>query len=347
MYSSTLPKKVAPIRSARETDAELLPMYGPIAFGFSGSVAAVHALVRRAGLVDVSADVGGRGYSRMPSRPAPHNMATVPKTLIERADGSVMPRDVGFTFGPAPLGGTPATAVTAKYPAARITLKYVPATQTWAYSLGGELDRSSEGTVAPTTVIVQSVRMLANVRQDRIGSAVPMSRTVGSGKATILRDGRAYSVTWSRPSVDSPTRWLYQGKDFPMKAGQVWVMLLDAKRKAVVVSPKPSPTPTSPVDDLSPPGRVSGRSVRLRPGGRDRGWRRSPRSGCRPAGGCPAPSRRSGSYCSGSRPVRPAVASMARSSSSASSTMLGAEVGPISQDVQMCMPPSAPGSPSS
>ena len=49
-------------------------------------------------------------------------------------------------------------------------------------------------------------------------------------KAIAIRDGRYYKLTWSRPTVSSPTRWLYQGKDFPMKAGQVWVALLDAQR---------------------------------------------------------------------------------------------------------------------
>ena len=74
---------------------------------------------------------------------------------------------------------------------------------------------------------MQSVELVNTGRDDVAGNPVPMSRTVGSGKATVFRDGRAWSVNWSRASVDSPTRWTYLGRDFPMKAGQVWVLLLD------------------------------------------------------------------------------------------------------------------------
>jgi hypothetical protein len=236
VYSSELPSKVAPIRSARETDAELLPMYGEIAFGFSGSVAGVHRLVTRAGLVDVSADRGPRGYSRLSSRPAPYNEAAVPETLIDRADGSVPARDVGFTFGKAPTGGTKAVSVTALYPAARISMRYNSATKEWAYWLGSKQDRSSQGVVAASTVIVQSVRLTTTGRDDVAGNPVPLSRTVGTGKATVLRDGRSWPVTWSRKSVGSPTRWTYQGKDFPMKAGQVWVLLLDSRKSATIAT---------------------------------------------------------------------------------------------------------------
>jgi len=236
IYSSNLPSRVAPIRSARETDAELLPMYGEIAFGFSGSVAGVHRLVTRAGLVDVSADRGPRGYTRLGNRPAPYNEAAAPETLIDRADGSVPARDVGFRFGTAPTGGTRAVSVTAIYPAARISMRYNAATNAWAYWLGSKQDRSSQGVVAASTVIVQSVRLTTTGRDDVAGNPVPLSRTVGSGKATVLRDGRSWPVTWSRKSVGSPTRWTYQGRDFPMKAGQVWVLLLDSRKTATIAA---------------------------------------------------------------------------------------------------------------
>jgi len=234
IYSSTLPTRVAPIRSARETDAELLPMYGPIAFGFSGSVARVHSLVTAAGLVDVSADKGGKGYARLSSRSAPYNEVATPSTLIARAKGSVPARDVGFTFGAVPTGGTRATSVMLTYPSARITMRYNSATKAWAYSLGGRVDTSSQGTVEASTVIVQSVRLTNTGRDDVAGNPVPKSRTVGSGKAVVFRDGRAWSVAWSRASVKAPTRWTYLGRDFPMKAGQVWVLLLDNRRGAKI-----------------------------------------------------------------------------------------------------------------
>jgi hypothetical protein len=232
VYSTRYPKRVAPVRSARETDAQLLPQYGEVPLGFSGSVASVHALIRKAGLVDVSEDRGGAGYFRLSGRYAPHNLAARPSVLLERAGPRPAPQSVGFTFAPtAPAGGTAATQVTATMPAARVRFDYRPSTKAYAVSLDGKPDRTkAEGQVAATTVIIQSVRVRNLARVDTSGARVPVSTTVGTGKAVVLRDGKSWNVTWSRPSVDQPTRWIYQGQDFPMNPGQIWVVLLDKER---------------------------------------------------------------------------------------------------------------------
>jgi hypothetical protein len=227
VYSTQLPESVVPVRSARETDTELLPMYGPVAFGFSGSVSSVHAKVRAAGLVDVSADRGPAGYNRVSGRPAPYNLAATPGSLIKRADGSVRPKDVGFRFGALPANGRATTAVTARFPAAKIGFSYDATSQQWIYTLDGRKDQTPDGPSAADNVIVQSVGVETLKRSDVSGASVPFTRTVGRGKALILRDGRAFSVTWERPSTSAPTRWLFQGKDFPLKPGQTWVVLLD------------------------------------------------------------------------------------------------------------------------
>ncbi len=238
IYSTKLPDVIAPVRSARETDAELLPMYGKIAFGFSGSVDAVHALVKQAGLVDVSAEKYSGGYGRLSYRNAPYNEFARPARLIKRAKGSAQPVDVGFTFGSLPAGGKPASTVTASFPSARVLFAYNKSTGLWAYSLGGKLDTSSQGQVAASTVLIQSVRLTTTGRKDVARNPVPKVRTVGSGKAIALRDGRSYALTWTRPTPKSPTRWLYQGKDFPMKAGQIWVVLFDSQRTAKITGAK-------------------------------------------------------------------------------------------------------------
>lgn len=232
IYSTRYPDVVAPVRSARETDAQLLPQYGEIPLGFSGSVAAVHALVRGAGLVDVSEDVGGKGYYRLGSRNAPHNLAADPNTLLERAGKRPPAQSVGFTFTKnPPKGGRTAKTVTATMPAAQIGFTYRSANDRYDVSLDGTPDRTkSEGQVSASTVIIQSVPISYLSRVDTSGARVPVTRTIGRGKAVILRDGKAWAVTWARPSAGEPTTWTYKGKNFPMKAGQVWVVLLDNDR---------------------------------------------------------------------------------------------------------------------
>lgn len=234
VYSTRYPKEVAPVRSARETDAQLLPQYGEVPLGFSGSVSSVHALIRKAGLIDVSEDLGGEGYYRLSDRNAPHNLAATPQTLLERADTRPAPQSVGFTFAKGvPAGGRAADTVTATMPAARIGFTYNASNDRYAVSLDGEPDRTAaEGQVSASTVIIQSVPVGYLSRVDTSGAKVPVTTTIGRGSAVIIRDGKAWNVKWSRPAVDKPTRWTYKGKNFPMKPGQIWVVLLDNERTA-------------------------------------------------------------------------------------------------------------------
>jgi hypothetical protein len=120
-------------------------------------------------------------------------------------------------------------------PAAKVGFAYDKQSGRYAVSLDGIKDTTkAEGQVAATTVIIQSVPVTTLNRRDSSGSAVPFTSTVGKGKATILRDGKAWNVSWSRPKASSGTRWTYKGKDFPLKPGQVWVVLLDQDRRPVL-----------------------------------------------------------------------------------------------------------------
>jgi len=48
---------------------------------------------------------------------------------------------------------------------------------------------------------------------------------VGSGRAMVLRNGRAYQVHWSRPSADGGTTFtLPDGRRMPFAPGHVWVV---------------------------------------------------------------------------------------------------------------------------
>ncbi len=59
-----------------------------------------------------------------------------------------------------------------------------------------------------------------------------MSDTVGAGKALILRNGRAYDARWSRPTKSKGTTWTVDKQEFPLAAGQVWVLLVSKGQKA-------------------------------------------------------------------------------------------------------------------
>ena len=249
IYSSKLPEQIAPVRSARETDAELLRTYGRIPLAFSGSVPAVHTVLATAGLIDVSEDLGGRGYSRLTTRYAPYDLAGDPEVLLERAKALgpvVRPRDIGFTFGELPAkGGKPAESITAHFPGAAIGFDHDEETNRWVYRLNGRLDQvPGEEPQSASTVIVQYVDIGWAGRGDRTGSRVPFAHSIGSGKAMVARDGKVFTVKWSRPAASAPTTWTYKGEDFPMAAGRIWVVLAPSTSTATVKAP-PSPTATA------------------------------------------------------------------------------------------------------
>ena len=48
-----------------------------------------------------------------------------------------------------------------------------------------------------------------------------------AGPATVLRDGRAFEGTWSRPSPEDGTQFTTgSGQPLPLAEGPVWVLLV-------------------------------------------------------------------------------------------------------------------------
>ena len=59
-----------------------------------------------------------------------------------------------------------------------------------------------------------------------LGSPSYLSHTVGTGKFTLYRDGKALSGTWRRPTTSAPTAFLdAHGKPVAFKPGKTWVVL--------------------------------------------------------------------------------------------------------------------------
>ncbi len=231
VYSSQLPTKVGPVRSARISDIELLRQYGTVALVYSGSQRKLRRKLDRARLRLVSFDDSRRGYVRAPHRAQPYDVIGTTSTLLRRAGRVDAPRSVGYTFGPVPAGGRPATRVTVRYPGARVSAVWSPTRRRWLLSMDGRADRAAEGgQLGPRTFVVQYVAVTASAYKDVNGVVTPNSRTVGSGKAVILRDGRAFAARWSRPDAARPTSYTIGGVPAAFARGQIWVALIGRGR---------------------------------------------------------------------------------------------------------------------
>ncbi|MGF7235290.1 MAG: DUF3048 domain-containing protein [Frankia sp.] len=228
IFSSHVPSTVGPVRSARTNDIELLRQYGKPVLAFSGANKGVADDVAHAFVIDASANVLSSYFSRDNGREIPHNLFLAPVPLL-LAHPSLPARDVGFRFGPARPGGGAATTVAATYPMSRFTFSYDRASRRYLVSLDGTPDVMADGArLGATNLILQYVPIHNDKYVDVNGDVSPYSSTVGRGTAWFYREGRATLVTWSRPTLLSPTRWLGpDGKDVTLRAGgQTWVMLV-------------------------------------------------------------------------------------------------------------------------
>jgi Protein of unknown function (DUF3048) C-terminal domain len=74
-------------------------------------------------------------------------------------------------------------------------------------------------------VIIQYTQ-IATSRFEEYGGRPPYAKSTGSGRAVILRDGREFTVRWSRPSLEGGTTYtLPDGQRMLFAPGQVWVVL--------------------------------------------------------------------------------------------------------------------------
>ena len=231
VFSSRLPAKVGPVRSARISDLYLLPMFGKPALAYSGVQTKMIPFVQRASLFDVSDSAAPGAYRRDPERHAPYNLMASPKRLLARAPQASKARDIGFTFGEAPEGGTPRTSFTVKYPAARFTFRWSQRQGRWLIWQDGARSMAAEGgQLGAPTIVVQYVKTTRSQFHDVNGSYTPLLTTVGKGRAVVLRDGKAYRARWSRPSQRSGTEFTTEtGEPLPFAPGQVWVVLAAPK----------------------------------------------------------------------------------------------------------------------
>jgi hypothetical protein len=224
VFSSRIPPAVGPVRSARQSDLDLLRQFGRPAFAWSGATPHLVPFIERAPVADLYAlQVGG--YYRDQDRIAPYNLYASPGTLLSEAHGASKAADIGFRFGPQP-GGTAAASYSVKYPAATYTFRWSAAAKRWLTWIDGAPALATEGgQLGGSTVVVQYTQ-ISTSRFLEYGGRPPYAKSTGSGRAVILRDGRVYTVRWSRPTLAGGTTFTQlDGKRMLFAPGQVWVVL--------------------------------------------------------------------------------------------------------------------------
>lgn len=226
VYASGLPDVVGPVRSARETDLELLAQYDDPVLAYSGAQSKLKPYINRAPLRPVPPEQLPGAYFRGTDRPIPHNLYLRPHRVTDAApELAGMDAASLYETGEAPAGGRKTRERTVEMPAASFTFDWSAERRGWEVSMDGTPATSGGTRLAPPTVVLQETTIRKGGFGDRWGNNSPFTETVGSGEATVLRDGRAYAAEWDRPTeADRTVFTTPDGEPMPVAEGQVWVV---------------------------------------------------------------------------------------------------------------------------
>jgi hypothetical protein len=242
IYTSKLPPLIGPIRSARISDIELLAQFGRVGFAYSGAQSKMRPVIAAANLENLSAERNPPSiYGKDPDRPGPVDMILKPDLLLERANANPKIRIETatasvFPFGDAPKGETNTAVAKVKWPSAKYELRWDSTNEKWLIYFNEKPNMAANGEhLYADTAIIQIVSITPSIYGDKFGEITPFSKTTGSGKAVMLRDGFSYQISWQRNLETDVTTWMSEdGGVANFKPGRTWIFLTD---KAPVLTP--------------------------------------------------------------------------------------------------------------
>ena len=242
IYTSKLPPLIGPIRSARISDIELLAQFGRVGFAYSGAQSKMRPVIAAANLENLSAERNPPSiYGKDPDRPGPVDMILKPDLLLERANANPKIRIETatasvFPFGDAPKGETNTAVAKVKWPSAKYELRWDSTNEKWLIYFNEKPNMAANGEhLYADTAIIQIVSITPSIYGDKFGEITPFSKTTGSGKAVMLRDGFSYQISWQRNLETDVTTWKSaDGGIANFKPGRTWIFLTD---KAPVLTP--------------------------------------------------------------------------------------------------------------
>ena len=238
IFSSRIPQRVGPVRSARISDIDILSQYGNVAFAYSGAQSKLLPIISQANLLDLGAQRQSPTiYTTDRARNQPYAMVLRADLLmarvVEKEYAIDSARNVGFIFGDEPKDGLVTDEVVIDWPSATYKATWSSPEERWFLSHNGKINSAESGLIlGPTTLVIQIVSITPSEFGDKFGGVTPFSETIGKGKAFVLRNGKRFAGTWNRSDANSGTTFsLANGEQIKFAPGQVWVALTDREPK--------------------------------------------------------------------------------------------------------------------
>lgn len=223
LFQSTASEPVGPIRSARDSDLDLLAALGRPVFVWGGANEGVAARVGSADLVSYNVDPdAAEDKFRDDEREAPDNLFIDSTDAFWDKAEDASPGRPPFAIEPldGPLPGQPGDGAVVDFDGTEVTF-------TWDAEAEG-YTRSQAGQEDPVSGRFENVVILATTYGPAPSdSRSPDAVTTGTGDATVLIGGNTVDATWSRPSPGDPYVLTDDGTGQPLilRAGRTFLAL--------------------------------------------------------------------------------------------------------------------------
>ena len=231
LYHSDMPDVIGPVRSARTADLDLLAAMNRPIFAYSGANPGVTAWIdsaARSGLVTDQRGVRGTCFARTDTRPGPHNLLVDPNCSLERQRRAGAARPL-WSIDPAWR-----SANSVERHSFEVAMDGVRSAWRWDGDSGRYL-RSQAGaahlTVSGAQLAADTVVVLAAAHlPSPVDARSPHPITIGTGSATVHRDGRATQVVWSRADQYSAFEFFDRasGDAVPLDIGTTFIQIIRA-----------------------------------------------------------------------------------------------------------------------
>jgi hypothetical protein len=228
MFNTKFPSVVGPTRSARISDLEILEQFTSPGIAYSGANDVLLKAIRKSQSISLSPSDRSSFYYRNLSKVAPYNQLLRLASMMEKETKVGSIKDVGLTFDRnVPAGGVVAKTFSASWPSSKVSGAW--GGKSWTISFDGSLHRDavSKALLTPKTVVLQFVERKESKYGDRFGGKTPLLKSVGAGRAIVLRNGQSFDGTWSRPTSESGTTFSFANSQIAFDVGQVMIVFVD------------------------------------------------------------------------------------------------------------------------
>ena len=229
VFQSVDSDPVGPMRSARTSEIDLLPLFGQAVFAHSGGNSGTMSAIRsNPQIINAGPDSAYGGLQfRDNSRRRPNNLFTNTSALREAAlEQASAPTD-WFTFldadDDAPEGALPVVGVDVSFGSTNTRWVWdADRNEFLRWQDGREHLDPEEQQLGFGTVVILGTTYGTSFADP----ASPEAITVGGGEAWVVSNGWVVAGTWERPEVgDRITLRDGEGEEIPLAPGRIWISM--------------------------------------------------------------------------------------------------------------------------